>query len=380
MEYTIRTDTESVSTDMLQWHFKDANCLHEYCEGWISTMERIRQSRSAHLRRHDDNGNSTTEYGSGQDDDSADILREKLKENKIAWSLAKLNPCLRWHEKKELLGIAVRHLISLRESSIPIPAEAQSESGTPVTNMNDTHVGFIGNPFVIQSPVDIMNDAHLEETSSDEYEDDLSCVSEEVAADSEFPVAFIDAQGIRYMTFDFCLRSISGTQYAGYYTVRADVESIRSSMSRSFLHDECICQDEWKRPQRGRSTHRHHNDCDVALALSRLNPILQGKENEKLRWAAMVHYKFMAILEQQSLTQSDRRKDYGRLLNPVVMYEVVEGGFVLFMRTPEDGTPGAQCRYCNMIVDGMGYRGRATHMARCDGYLRKGEIRMGTDE
>lgn len=112
------------------------------------------------------------------------------------------------------------------------------------------------------------------------------------------------------------------------------------------------------------------------MALSLLNPILQGKENEKLRWAAMMHYMFMA--DQQSSIPTDK-KGHGRVLNPAVTHKVVEDGFVLFVRAPENGTPGAQCRYCNMIVNGLGYRGRATHMARCEGYFRKGEIRMDTD-
>lgn len=380
MEYTVRLDVESVDTDTLPWFFKDQNCLHESCKGWMSTAERTRQAQTAYLERDHEPKAKPAERTWKQGGDSTYILGQRERENRVAWSLAQLNPCLRvtGGRSKELLRTAVKHYFGPRTSTVSAKREPRVLLVLPGPNTSDAHKSPNKDPFVCQSPDDIMNDAYLEESSSEEDDDeDCSYVPEEPAPDSDFPTAFFDDKNIRYLTFEFHTASTSTT---GYYTVRADAAVIKPTpRPRLFTHDECICFEDWKQQQA--ETLTHCRDCNVALALGVINPILRGKKKEKLRWAAMTNYMFMEILEKWPSNPGDGENDsYGgrRVLNPEVTQTEVDNGFVLFIRGPPIYGPGpcAQCNYCNLIVDGMGYGNRVTHLARCDGFARKGEIRM----
>lgn len=106
MEYCVRADVDSVDTDKMTLWFKDTNYIHAVCEGW-------RAATQAQTRRFE---TSQTELESHVDEqrepESPGILRKKAIENKLAWSLAELNPCLRG--KRDLLRTAVMALSALR--------------------------------------------------------------------------------------------------------------------------------------------------------------------------------------------------------------------------------------------------------------------------
>lgn len=374
IEYNIRADINSVNTSSLSTSFKDVNCLHVSCHGWKSTSERIRQAQKEHWKGVKARLN-VAENSAKEEKEPEQVQRQKREENKIAWSLAELNPCLRSHATEDLLHTAVRHYIN-RPSD-----KYERSSKTPKTRartMEWCDTPQIPAEFVVQTSDEIMNDPYLEESSSPSSstlcEEDTDGFDEEENDDDgktepDLPQILIGRYGSHLLFKSGSDHNSSST----FYTVLAGVDKVLPFLEdglRTFSQKNCICSKVCKTQIRKGS--EHEADCQVGIALAYQNPELVGKEREEVRRDAVTNYRLLTETPQWWSTRWIKVKwpSPHEVHNWAVPVKIVDDAFILFRDGSGARPLKAQCSYCNQILDRSHLADRVLHMAGCEGYCR----------